>query len=474
MKTTMKSLVMALLMTTILTLVACSSGDRVFEPVTVGGFTVRVETVTELTSAVVTEQGVVIGDVINGDDVIAVLTDLEIDVPVVINDGILTFVLINGDHYVSVVTINGDGAAVFSDLTFDEAGEFVYEVVLNDEVVETITVIVTESDEYYVLVVDVSVSEFVLTNTLEFDLTKEIQVAFEMAWTDRVALAYADGYEYLTNEDGEYERVAIYVPVVEEEVEALEIVTVANANAGNNTNTNSNNSNNAGGNNRPANNNSNNNTASTASSEWTRLGRLEEGAVCAGTYLRVFVVGRHNYCYAHVNMVLASEESEVRTTSNNDTNNNSVSNEVMTTPEAPVVVERPTHGSFLSQIEAEILVLVNQYRESYDLLPLSTSNEWIAVARSHSRNMAHYDFFSHTCPNGTSPRMRITDAGISAQGWSENISRRNAAATAQTIMDGWMNSPGHRTNILRENSVVIGIGVYQFDGRIFSTQKFGR
>jgi uncharacterized protein YkwD len=85
---------------------------------------------------------------------------------------------------------------------------------------------------------------------------------------------------------------------------------------------------------------------------------------------------------------------------------------------------------------------------------------WAAsqVAYEHCVDMDVRDFFSHTNPDGDGPGDRIAAAEISHAGWGENIAW--GYASPQAVMDGWMNSPGHRANILNSAWTHVGIGVH--------------
>lgn len=81
------------------------------------------------------------------------------------------------------------------------------------------------------------------------------------------------------------------------------------------------------------------------------------------------------------------------------------------------------------------------------------------VARAHSQDMAKRDFFDHVNPNGKDPFERMDAAGFSGdEPWAENIAA--GSPTASSVVDGWMNSPGHCVNIMDASFGVIGIGLY--------------
>ncbi len=107
--------------------------------------------------------------------------------------------------------------------------------------------------------------------------------------------------------------------------------------------------------------------------------------------------------------------------------------------------------------EEEVLILVNQVRAEYDLAPVQWHEGAAAVALAHSKDMRDRDFFDHVNPDGLDAGDRLTAAGVEFSGWGENIAR--GYLTPESVMEGWMNSPGHRANILSEHWTHLGIGV---------------
>lgn len=107
----------------------------------------------------------------------------------------------------------------------------------------------------------------------------------------------------------------------------------------------------------------------------------------------------------------------------------------------------------------EVFDLTNQERRNAGLAPFAWSDDLAAVAAAHSQDMYERRFFSHTNPDGLSPFDRMDAAGIN-YGWAaENIAMRYPSP--QDVVDGWMNSPGHRANILNEHLTTLGVGYYE-------------
>ena len=95
-----------------------------------------------------------------------------------------------------------------------------------------------------------------------------------------------------------------------------------------------------------------------------------------------------------------------------------------------------------------------------------------AAARGYSDEMARYGAWNHVGHDGSSPGDRMRRAGYDTSGgWAENIAK--GYPTAEAVMQGWMGSSGHRTNILNCNLKALGVGVVRSNGRLFWTQDFG-
>lgn len=125
-----------------------------------------------------------------------------------------------------------------------------------------------------------------------------------------------------------------------------------------------------------------------------------------------------------------------------------------------------------SAFEKRVLELVNEERAKRGLSALKWSNELASVARAHSKDMHERSFFSHTNPDGKSPFDRIKAAGISYSYAAENIAA--GQATPEAVVEGWMNSQGHRENILNAKLKYLGVGFYEAAGgyKYYWTQNF--
>ncbi|MFD8410572.1 CAP domain-containing protein [Streptomyces sp. NPDC059650] len=121
--------------------------------------------------------------------------------------------------------------------------------------------------------------------------------------------------------------------------------------------------------------------------------------------------------------------------------------------------------------ESAVLALVNKERSAAGCGPLSTNSKLSAAARAYSDTMARAGVMSHTGPDGSTMTSRVEAAGYKWSNLGENIARGQADADA--VMKAWMNSPGHRANILNCAFKEIGIGVHKGDGGPWWTQNFG-
>jgi uncharacterized protein YkwD len=114
------------------------------------------------------------------------------------------------------------------------------------------------------------------------------------------------------------------------------------------------------------------------------------------------------------------------------------------------------------QAEQEMFALVNTERAKEGLQFVSFDNSLRDVARAHSDDMFSRGYFSHYTPEGASPFDRMNDADIQYTFAGENLA---LAPSTKLAMQGLMNSPGHRANILNPSFNKIGVGV--IDGGIY-------
>ena len=116
----------------------------------------------------------------------------------------------------------------------------------------------------------------------------------------------------------------------------------------------------------------------------------------------------------------------------------------------------PTISSLTTAFEAEVVHLVNQRRAEHGLKPLIQDWQLSRVARYKSQDMKDLGYFSHTSPTYGSPFQMMKNFGISYRTAGENIAK--GYASPEAVVNAWMNSPGHRANILNSTYTHIGVG----------------
>jgi uncharacterized YkwD family protein/spore coat assembly protein SafA len=125
----------------------------------------------------------------------------------------------------------------------------------------------------------------------------------------------------------------------------------------------------------------------------------------------------------------------------------------------------------VKRLAGEVVVLVNRERAKQGLAPLSHNWQLSRVARYKSEDMRDKNYFSHTSPTYGSPFTMMRNFGIRYMAAGENIAM--GQQTPAAVMSSWMNSPGHRSNILSKNFTEIGVGVAKSkSGTIYWTQMF--
>lgn len=129
-----------------------------------------------------------------------------------------------------------------------------------------------------------------------------------------------------------------------------------------------------------------------------------------------------------------------------------------------------TTGSFLS-FQKEVVRLVNVERSKRGLSELSFNTELSNVATLKSQDMINKNYFDHTSPTYGSPFDMMKQFNISYRTAGENIAK--GQRTPAEVVNSWMNSSGHRANILNANFTDIGIGVAKSsNGTLYWTQMF--
>ncbi|MFI1398073.1 CAP domain-containing protein [Streptomyces sp. NPDC020681] len=128
-------------------------------------------------------------------------------------------------------------------------------------------------------------------------------------------------------------------------------------------------------------------------------------------------------------------------------------------------------GGSSNGAEAQVLALVNKERAAAGCSPVTSNAKLVRAADDYSDVMADSGVMSHTGPDGSTMTSRVEAAGYAWSTLGENIAQGQSDAAA--VMDAWMNSPGHRANILNCSFKEIGVGVHFGDGGPWWTQNFG-
>ncbi|MEG0307167.1 MAG: CAP domain-containing protein [Clostridium sp.] len=148
-------------------------------------------------------------------------------------------------------------------------------------------------------------------------------------------------------------------------------------------------------------------------------------------------------------------------------------------PSAPAMppVTTPSNGvDFSSQVEQFIFNKVNEERAKAGVSQLSYSGLMEKYARIKSKDMGDRNYFDHKNPEGQLITTQMDNDGVTYRAWGENIAYIGGVsdlnALADQFMTNWMNSQGHRENILSTNFQSIGVGVYKSGNKYYATQEF--
>jgi uncharacterized protein YkwD len=132
------------------------------------------------------------------------------------------------------------------------------------------------------------------------------------------------------------------------------------------------------------------------------------------------------------------------------------------TPDQPGCPHSSDLPNAQSQAEARaaVLCLLNHQRVKHRLTALAEDPRLERAAQAHADDMGRRDFYAHRNPDGITPPQRIRRAGYDGRATGENIHWGvGLHATPSRIVHDWMNSPGHRANILRPTFTRVGTGI---------------
>lgn len=159
-----------------------------------------------------------------------------------------------------------------------------------------------------------------------------------------------------------------------------------------------------------------------------------------------------------------------QTTTNNNTQTTQKDNTATKPAQSKPAQSKPstTTNSDVNAFEQEVVKLTNAERTKAGLAPFKTDDKLMAAAREKSQDMQSKNYFSHTSPTFGSPFDRMKALGITYKSAGENIAQ--GQRTPQEVVQAWMDSPGHRANILNAKFTHIGVG-YVKSGNYW-TQQF--
>lgn len=146
-----------------------------------------------------------------------------------------------------------------------------------------------------------------------------------------------------------------------------------------------------------------------------------------------------------------------------------ISNPALIYPGQTITI--PSKDTTVSSYESEVVRLVNEIRTQNGLNPLKENWELSRVARYKSQDMKDNNYFSHTSPVYGSPFQMMKSFGISYRSAAENIAK--GQSTPQAVVNAWMNSSGHRANILSSSYTEIGVG-YVKSGNYWTQMFIGK
>lgn len=161
------------------------------------------------------------------------------------------------------------------------------------------------------------------------------------------------------------------------------------------------------------------------------------------------------------------EASSLQETSSEQVTSEGIESTVGQTETTDPTTDPTINGSDLIDEEA-VLALVNNSRIALGLNPLTLNEALNDASYNHSADMQENDYFDHTGLDGSRFWDRTEAAGYQGQPRGENIA--TGQTTPEAVHDAWMNSDGHRANILTEDITEMGLGRV---GNIW-TQVFGR
>ncbi len=133
----------------------------------------------------------------------------------------------------------------------------------------------------------------------------------------------------------------------------------------------------------------------------------------------------------------------------------------------------PLPPSDANAMEEQVRQKINSIRRKHGLAPLQGNAVLAGIAREYSRRMAEENFFAHEDPGGRTLLGRLRKADVPYRVAAENIfTSTNVPDPVAAAVSGWMNSPGHRANILLPDVTGTGVGIWREGNSFYFTQIF--
>lgn len=209
-------------------------------------------------------------------------------------------------------------------------------------------------------------------------------------------------------------------------------------------------------------------TASPASTtEQVQQPDLSKGLLALGL---LALLTRHDSSSAPTSPKQASTPTKPGGTTNSTTPTNSTTSNNTNTSNSNSTSSSGATAFTLAAEEKEAVDLLNKDRAAQGLKPLSVDSSLTRLAENYAQDMINRNFFDHYNPEGQSPFDRMRQAGISYLSAGENIAINTSVSKAEVA---FMNSPGHRANILNTSYTHVGIGVrHSANGSVYVVQEF--
>lgn len=145
-------------------------------------------------------------------------------------------------------------------------------------------------------------------------------------------------------------------------------------------------------------------------------------------------------------------------------------NEIITIPDKNAGAGENQNTAGFSAEAQEVLKIVNAERAKAGLKPLTLSTKLTEIANVKARDMADKNYFSHNSPTYGTPFAMLKNFGVSYRAAGENIAM--GQKTPREVMTAWLNSTGHRANILNVQYEQLGVGYYKKNNTPYWVQTF--